>query len=244
MNEVPDLRRQRRWQLGGLAVALVLVAAVAIAVGATHTSPLLRAGAPVPGAARATRLFDGLPQLGPRLGDSHAPVTLIEFGDLQCPICAQFARGALPELVTREVRSGRLQIGFRALDSIGADSVRGARMALAAGQQNRLWQFVDLFYANQRDENSGYVTDAFVTALANAIPGLDARTALRQRSSAAVDSALTATTDEARRRHLRSTPSFLLGRTGGSLRAFAPADLSPGSFTTPVERLAPATPPA
>jgi protein-disulfide isomerase len=239
MHDVPDLRRQRRWQLGGLLVALLAAAAVALAVGATHAPPALRAGAPVPGAAAATTLLRGIPQHGLTLGNGRAPVTLIEFGDLQCPTCAEFVRDALPTLVAREVRTGRLQIGFRPLDFIGADSVRGARMALAVGQQNRLWQFLDLFYANQRDENSGYVSNPFVTALSDAIPGVNTAAALNGRDSAAVDGALADAAAEAHRRHVRVTPSFLIGRTGGALRALANVDPnSAASFTAPIERLA------
>jgi predicted DsbA family dithiol-disulfide isomerase len=45
--------------------------------------------------------------------------------------------------------------------------------ALAAGQQNRLWNFVEQFYAEQGAENSGYVNDSFLTRIARQIPGLN-----------------------------------------------------------------------
>jgi protein-disulfide isomerase len=238
MQQVPDLRRQRRWQLGGLTVVLVAVAALAIAVAGSHSSPPLRPGAPIPGAARVASLFAGVTQHGPTLGDVHAPVALIEFADLQCPVCAAFARDALPTLVAREVRAGRLLIVFRALHYIGPDSVRAARMALAVGRQNRLWQFIDLFYVNQRDENSGYVSDRLLTALSDAIPGVDSGVALRARGGGDVTRTLLATAAEARRRGLQSTPAFLLGRSGGPLHSFTPPDLSAASFTSAVERVA------
>ncbi len=38
--------------------------------------------------------------------------------------------------------------------------------ALAAAEQDRYWNFIELFYANQGTENSGYVTDDFLTAVA------------------------------------------------------------------------------
>src|SRR5436190_23571992 len=39
---------------------------------------------------------------------------------------------------------------------------------LAACEQNRFWNYLQLFYLNQGGENSGYVTDSFLTDLAKA----------------------------------------------------------------------------
>ena len=44
---------------------------------------------------------------------------------------------------------------FRNLSFIGPDSERAARLAAAAGLQDRLWQFTDLIFRNQGAENSG-----------------------------------------------------------------------------------------
>jgi hypothetical protein len=47
---------------------------------------------------------------------------------------------------------------FENLSFIGPGSVAAGRVAAAASQQNKLWNFVDLLYLNQGEENSGYVT--------------------------------------------------------------------------------------
>src|ERR1700730_10245852 len=165
----PSLARVRLYRLGALVVTAAAITAVLVAVLSSGSTSQLAPGRPVPGAAKTLALFAGIPQRGIALGDPHAPVTLVEFGDLQCPSCAIFANDALPKIVSRYVRPGRVQLVFRALDFIGRDSQRAANMAEALGAQNHLWQFVDLAYRNQGLENSSYVTDTYLRALAGAI---------------------------------------------------------------------------
>ncbi len=233
-----ETTHRRLWQLGALTVVVGLGLAIAISVLTGGSAPALVPGRPVPHADDVRTLFAGVPEQGAVLGAPGAPVTLVEFGDLQCPVCAAFAQDALPTLIRREVRRGRLRIVFEPLSVIGPDSTRGARMALAAGEQNRLWPFADLFFANQRDENSGYVTDRFLTALADATPGLNASSALAARSTDPVSSALASASAQAARVHVTATPSFALSRTGAGLVSFSPADLQASTFVTAVDRVA------
>ena len=64
---------------------------------------------------------------------------------------------------------------FRPLLVIGPDSKPAMRAALAAGDQGRFWNYLQLFYLNQGGENSGYVTDSFLMGLAKAagVPDID-----------------------------------------------------------------------
>ena len=114
------VRTQRLYRLGALLVTAVAITAVLVAVLTSGSTSQLAPGKPVPGAARTLALFAGIPQHGDALGNPHAPVTLVEFGDLQCPACAQFAANVLPSIVARYVRPGRVLLVFRALDFLGA----------------------------------------------------------------------------------------------------------------------------
>jgi protein-disulfide isomerase len=229
--------RTRLYQLGALLVSVVAIAAVLIAVLSSGSTSDLKPGRPVPGAPRTLALFAGIPQHGIALGNPHAPVTLVEFGDLQCPACAQFAQQTLPSIVSRYVRGGRVLLVFRGLDFIGSDSRRAARMSGAVGLQDRMFQFNELMYANQGAENSGYVTDIYLRALAGAIPGVDVTRALAARDSAAVRVQLREAQALARRLNLKSTPSFLLYRSAAAPRRFEPPNLNAGSFGDAIERL-------
>ena len=171
--------------------------------------------------------FAGIAQKGTLLGGPQAPATLVEFADLQCPFCAQYALDALPGLVRDWVRPGRLRLDLRLVSLIGPDSTRAARMAGAAALQNRIWQFSELFFLNQGTENSGYVTPAFLRAIATATPGLNVQHALDTRGSDSVTAQLRRADQSADQLHVSWTPSFFLVRPG-----HAPVPLHPSALTT------------
>jgi protein-disulfide isomerase len=181
--------------------------------------------------------FAGIPQGGTALGRPDAALTLVEFGDLQCPFCRHFALRTLPTLLQRYVRAGRLRLQFLNVPLLGPDSARAARVALAAAGQDRLWQFVDLFYVNQRPENTGYVTDGFLRGIAGGVRGLDVGQALRARATDAVSTQLAENLALARRVGIPGTPTFLLGRTGGTMRRLLLPSLDPPPFVAIIDRM-------
>jgi len=216
--------------------ALTLAAAVLVAAAIVLTRPdsAARVSAAPPPSAVAPR-FAGLAQRWTALGDPGAPATLTEFADLQCPFCGDYARDVLPSVVGRYVRTGRVRLDFEVLAFIGPDSVRAARMAMAAAAQDRLWPFVGAFYAGQGQENSGYVTDAFL-ARAGRAAGLDVTAALAQRHGPAARRALAAAARAAKRLRVRSTPSFWLRVRGRAPVEVVPRELTPPAFASALDR--------
>jgi protein-disulfide isomerase len=220
---------RRLWMLAGAAAAALAIVVVAIALG--------QGGGSRPTPAKATAgLFDAIPQHGAVLGHPRAPVTLEEFADLQCPYCREYAVGALPELVRRYVRSGQLRLVFRPVAILGPDSVRAAQMASAAGTQHRMWQFLDRFYSRQQSENSGYVTEAFLRSVASEVSGLDTPRALAESGAEASLTPLAQAQSRARAFGIDSTPSFLIGRSGGAMHRLSVTSLGPEAFRAPIER--------
>jgi protein-disulfide isomerase len=197
------------------AVLVAVVIAVVLGVVLTRGGSSSSAGTTkLDGAADVTRLLKGIPQHGNVLGKPSAPVTLVEYVDLQCPFCQQFETSAMPGIVRRYVRTGKLKVVARPIAFIGPDSQRGRDAALAAGRQNKLFDFAQLLYLNQGAENTGWLSDDVVKAAAASIPGLAVQKLLDERGSSAVSDEAHALDAEASADGVHATPTILVGRSG------------------------------
>jgi protein-disulfide isomerase len=233
----PAARPRRQASPKVLAVAAIVVALAAVGAGTTIA---LRSESPVknvqargslagalPGAADVHRLLTGIAQHENVLGARAAPVTLVEYVDLQCPYCREFDTQALPELVKRFVRTGTLKVELRPLAFIGPDSVRGRAALLAAGKQSRLFDFMQLVYLNQGVENTGWLDEALVERTAASIPGLDVQRLLELANDRELASRANAFDEAARAAGVSSTPTIYVGKSGGVLHQVelaSPAD--------------------
>lgn len=204
----------RRWLYGGLAAVAAAIVVVLIVVslsGGSDSTP-----AAVDGSATAA-LLGGIPQNGRSLGSPDAPVVLVEFGDLQCPFCQQYATEIFPRIVDEYVRPGKVRLEFRGLTFIGPDSDKALAYAVAAGEQDHLWDVVDLLYQNQGTENDGWVTDELLQAVGSAVPGLDVDAVLAAQTTDTVRGEIDAASQQAQGAGINSTPTFLAGKTGAQL---------------------------
>lgn len=159
-------------------------------------------------------LFANIPQEELVLGDPDAKVELVEYGDLQCPVCKHFAEDILPPVIEKQVRSGEVKVVFRNFPIIGPQSAPAGAAALAAGAQGKGWQFLDLFYLNQGAENSGYADDAFLTAIAEAVGVPDIDKFNKDRTSEKFEAEVEDTAEEAERLGLTGTPSLAIKGPG------------------------------
>lgn len=209
--------------LGLAAIAAVVAIVISTSGGDTESTPEQ--------ATEVAERFDGIPQNGIFVGEEGAPVTVVEFADLKCPFCADFAEESLPQLVDDYVRSGKARLEFRSLTFLDQvtdptpDSTNAAKFAQAVGLQNKLWNFVDLFYLNQGPENQVFATEDFLKGIAEQIPGLDVNKAWADRSNPKVQEELDAADEFFNEEGLSGTPSFLVGPTGGKLEQVTLQDL-------------------
>jgi protein-disulfide isomerase len=205
-------RRARLLQIGAGAVFLAIVAVVILIVasggdsgGDAENLKEVSAGDSLVGAA---------PQNGMVLGKPSAKVELIEFGDLQCPVCKGYSEDILPQVVENKVDNGEAKIAFKNFTIIGEQSEPAGAAALAAGNQGRGWNYLELFYRNQGEENSGYADDEFLTAVAEASGVKDIAKWDQDRKSAKTTGEVKETSEQAQTYGFTGTPSFAIKGPG------------------------------
>jgi protein-disulfide isomerase len=238
LRTLPSSRHRIAFVAGaGFVLAAILVAtnqwSARTANADTASTSVARQSVPSP----ARSPFAGIPQRGAALGSPDAPVTLVEYADLQCPYCAYWARTTLPVLVDRYVRQGKLRIVFNGLAFIGSDSEKALRAAEAAGLRDRLWDVLDSLYRRQGVENDGWVTDELLRDVAAVVPGLGGRRLLDERWRHRVDLEIERSRSAAVAAGVNGTPSFQLGRTGDPLEPLTIGSLDPQGIVPAIEEM-------
>jgi len=217
--EQAKARRRRSIRYGGGSVLLAICALAALII-VSQSGGTSGGDTSIEGVAAVQQQLKGIPQHDTVLGAPKAKATIVEFGDLQCPVCQAFSTQITPNLISDVVRNGTANYEFRQYTIIGPQSTDAARAAYAAGEQGRYWNFVELFYLNQGEENSGYVTGDFLTAIARSagVPNVTKWNA--DRRSSKWNSVLSQTQAEASQLAFGGTPSILVEGPGGK-RPFA-----------------------
>ena len=96
-----------------------------------------------------------------------------------------------------------------------------------------MWDFIELFYHEQGEEDSGYVTEKYLQDLAQQVPGLNLTQWTSDRNDPALASEVTADVEAANNAGFTGTPSFLIGKTGGTLHPSSRAPSAKPAPTTP-----------
>lgn len=237
-------RRRLRTLLAVLGAAAVLVVVAIIVSGSGGSNDAKSrpgaaqkaagSSAAIPGQKEASEMLAGIPQHGIYLGNANAPVRLVEFADLQCPFCREYALQTLPQLVQDYVRSGKVRMEYRDLAFLGKDSVTAGRHAAAAGEQNKLWNFIHVFYFNQGEEGSGYVTPSFLHSIDKAA-GVDSATADAFAASSASVEPIKAANALGDQLGVQSTPTVFVGKRGGALKQIQAAPTDVTSFKQAID---------
>jgi hypothetical protein len=188
-------------------------------------------------------LFSGIPQSGNTLGEPSAPITLQVFGDLESADARTFMIWLLPDIIREWIRTKIVKIQYGALMSASSPYpnvfVSQQAAALAAGVQDKLWNFVDTFYHEQGQEHTRYVTEAYLGGIAGQVSGLK----LSEWESDRANSQLTKQVIEAdhvAQTIFHDTLAFVIGRTGGKLtpwldyQLYEEPGLTPHSIVRPV----------
>src|SRR5688572_13499468 len=102
----------------------------------------------------------------PVMGDANARVTIIEFGDYQCPVCRLFWKETLPRIRKEYIDTGKVKLVFRDFPlPVHSMAVPAAMATECAEDQGRFWEFHDKVYREQdRRAREGEVAEDFATA--------------------------------------------------------------------------------
>jgi protein-disulfide isomerase len=109
----------------------------------------------------------------PYQGSTSAPVTLIDFSDLQCHLCDRFVTATEPQINSTYVQPGKVAFIFLHLPNRGFDSFPAASAAQCTNDQGKFWQYHNLLYNNQGPIDSGWANRDNLKKFASQIPGLD-----------------------------------------------------------------------
>jgi protein-disulfide isomerase len=127
--------------------------------------------------------------------------------------------------VSKDVRSGKVKVVYDAFCTAtcsGPDPnefpVQQAA-ALAAGKQNKFWQFVELFYREQGDETTAYVTESYLDGLARQVSGLNFAAWKSARNDPNLTAQVTSQQNTARQLGVSGTPTLIFKGPKGTAAA-------------------------
>jgi protein-disulfide isomerase len=219
----PGSNRNRTLVLVGIAVAVI----AALVIGAVVLSGGGSSGSDSNGEASA--FLNGIPQNDTILGDPNAKVELLQFEDPQCPICKSYQDDGWSQIVEEYVKPGKIKVRYAGLAFIGPDSEKGLRYTLAAGMQDKLFQYSEELYARQGTENSGWVSDSLLEDVANDL-GLDWAKLKTDAASTVVSQQISSMSAEAQKLGVQGTPSFFITIGNGKPYQVTPSSFSIESF--------------
>jgi protein-disulfide isomerase len=142
------------------------------------------------------------------LGARDAPVTIVEFTDLQCPYCARFSSQTFPGLRKKYVDTGKVRFVSRDLPlTFHAQSIPAAVAARCAGEQGKYWEFREKVFAGQKDLRPGLYDSVAAEMKLDGGKFSACRTAKTQSDAAVADRTA------ANALGITGTPTFLIGRS-------------------------------
>ncbi|WP_088051959.1 DsbA family protein [Virgibacillus dakarensis] len=113
----------------------------------------------------------------PTLGDTNAPVTVVEFGDFKCPACKVWGTDIFPQLVSDYVDTGKVKFSFINVLFHGQESKLGSLAAETVYKQNpnAYWDFHKALFKEQPSENhdSSWITTEKILEVASTVPEIN-----------------------------------------------------------------------
>jgi protein-disulfide isomerase len=147
---------------------------------------------------------------GYMLGRVDAPLTMVEYSDLQCPFCSRFTSSAFVEIKKNWIDTGKLRYFVRDFPlDIHPLAQRASLAARCAGEQGKFWEV--------RTALLGKASSLSLEMLSKPTPdtGLETKAYSECMSSTRHEAAIAAETAEGASLGVSATPSFLIGKSAG-----------------------------
>jgi len=105
----------------------------------------------------------------PIMGNSNAPITILEWGDYQCTFCYKFHQNTLNTIQKDFINTGKAKLVFKDFPLNGPDSLLAAEASYCAEDQEKYWQYHDELYKNWGGERTGWITRESLENFANTV---------------------------------------------------------------------------
>jgi len=141
-------------------------------------------------------------------GPQNAQLTLVEFGDYECPVCGAW-HPFVKELLNRYPQQLRLEFHHYPLVSVHPNAMAGAMAAEAAGEQGKYWEMHDALLEHQREWGESPNPEPMFLGLASGL-GLDVNQFRQSLHSPALQSKILQDVTQAQDLHIEGTPTFFI----------------------------------
>lgn len=147
-------------------------------------------------------------------GDPKAPVTIVEFTDMQCPFCSRHAQTTLAQIDDAYIKTGKLRYVVKdfPIESIHPNAFRAAVATHCAAEQNQAWEMHDRLFANQKK-----LTEDDIVSDAGAL-GMDAAQFKTCLESGKYAADIRKQAADAQAAGITGTPTFFVGTMDGQSR--------------------------
>jgi len=162
----------------------------------------------------------------PLLGSLDAPVTIIEFGDYQCPNCKKWFLETKPVIVENFIDTGKVNLVFVDIAFLGKDSPGAAMATYCAEDQGKYWEYHGYLYTNQIGIDTGWANYDSLKSYALDL-GLDTDQFVNCLDSGKYQKRVDYNTREAADNTIAATPTFLIvGPNGQTEKIVGPQPFS------------------
>ncbi len=145
---------QKNWLLPAsiLTAAIIIAGSVIYSTGLKNYAPQDSTATPSTNSAQNNAKAVKISEADVILGDPSAPVTIVEFGDFQCPFCAKFFKEIEPQIRKNYIETKKAKMIYKELAFLGPESESAALAASCAKEQGKFWQFHDAIFETEWSE--------------------------------------------------------------------------------------------